>query len=200
MYPQHCSDGEYGADSMLFKSTRLHKYRARMLVIPFVHNGLPTFHWTYRSSHPHDGKYFGVRSSQKAGPKSKTGHHRADLARGKTMKVEQRRGCMDHPVEKLLYSRRDTAEALSLSIRSIDYLVTTGRLSARRVGGKILIPASAIRRFAREDHPDSVRSVIPRAPDHAMTGQDSQAALTGRFQPQSERPDDTKPLAMNGSE
>ena len=107
---------------------------------------------------------------------------------------------MDHPVEKLLYSRRDTAEALSLSVRSIDYLVTTGRLSARRVGGKILIPASAIRRFAREDHPDSVRTVIPRAPDHAKSGKDSQAAPTSRFQPQSERLDDTMPLTMNGSE
>jgi hypothetical protein len=69
---------------------------------------------------------------------------------------------MDHSVEKLLYSRRDTAEALSLSIRSIDYLITTGRLSTRRVGGKILIPASAVRRFAREDHPDFVRAVGER--------------------------------------
>jgi hypothetical protein len=64
---------------------------------------------------------------------------------------------MDHDVEKLLYSRRDTALALSLSIRSIDYLITAGRLSTRRVGGKILIPASAVRRFAREDHPGLVR-------------------------------------------
>ena len=64
---------------------------------------------------------------------------------------------MEHNVEKLLYSRRDAAEALSLSIRSIDYLITTGRLSSRRVGSKILIPAGAIRRFAREDHPESVR-------------------------------------------
>jgi hypothetical protein len=29
---------------------------------------------------------------------------------------------MDHRIEKLLYSRRDTAEALCLSIRSVDYL------------------------------------------------------------------------------
>ncbi len=65
---------------------------------------------------------------------------------------------MDHDIEKLLYSRRAAAEALSLSIRSIDYLITTRRLPMRRIGGKILIPASAVRRFAREDHPDSVRS------------------------------------------
>jgi hypothetical protein len=65
---------------------------------------------------------------------------------------------MDHLVEKLLYSRRDTAEALSLSVRSVDYLITTRRLPTRRIGGKILIPASAVRRFAREDHPEFVRS------------------------------------------
>ncbi len=65
---------------------------------------------------------------------------------------------MHQNVEKLLYSRRDAAEALSLSVRSVDYLITTRRLPMRRIGGKILIPAHAVRRFAREDHPDFVRS------------------------------------------
>ncbi len=68
---------------------------------------------------------------------------------------------MEHTVEKLLYSRRDAAEALSLSVRSVDYLITTGRLTCRKVGGKILIPAGAVRRFAREDHPEPVRSTQP---------------------------------------
>jgi hypothetical protein len=65
---------------------------------------------------------------------------------------------MDHKVEKLLYSKQDAAEALSLSVRSIDYLITTQRLPVRRVGGRILIPAGAVRRFAREDHPQLIRS------------------------------------------
>ena len=98
---------------------------------------------------------------------------------------------MDRSVEKLLYSRRDTAEALSLSIRSIDYLITTGRLPARRVGGKILIPASAVRRFAREDHPDSVRSSNPSSSVHAGNGQHSSDETMRRFLPQSEGFDDT---------
>lgn len=51
---------------------------------------------------------------------------------------------MDHSVAKLLYSRRDTAEAISLSIRSVDYLITTGRLSTRRIGGKILAHVFAV--------------------------------------------------------
>ena len=99
---------------------------------------------------------------------------------------------MDRSVEKLLCSRRDTAEALSLSIRSIDYLISTGRLTARRVGGKILIPASAVRRFAREDHPDSVRSGMPvLSPSQIKVGQHPSEGSMSRFQPQSERNDET---------
>ncbi len=106
---------------------------------------------------------------------------------------------MDRSVEKLLYSRRDTAEALSLSIRSIDYLITTGRLTARRVGGKILIPASAVRRFAREDHPDSVRSGIPAlSSDQMKVGQHSSEGSISRFQPQSQGIDETVPKRANG--
>jgi excisionase family DNA binding protein len=92
---------------------------------------------------------------------------------------------MDRSVEKLLYSRRDTAEALSLSIRSIDYLITTGRLPARRVGGKILIPASAVRRFAREDHPGSVRSSTGSSSVYAGDGQHPSDDSMRRFLPQS---------------
>lgn len=68
---------------------------------------------------------------------------------------------MDRPVQKLLYSRHDAAHALSLSVRSIDYLICTGRLPTRRVGGKILIHESEIRRFAKTDHPGFVR-IPPR--------------------------------------
>src|ERR1700756_2647168 len=101
---------------------------------------------------------------------------------------------MDRSVEKLLYSRRDTAEALSLSIRSIDYLIPPGRLPARRVGGKILIPASAVRRFAREDHPDSVRSSRPSSSVHAENGQLPVDESIGRFLPQREGFDSTAAL------
>jgi hypothetical protein len=94
-----------------------------------------------------------------------------------------------HQFEKLLYSRRDTAAALSLSIRSIDYLITTGRLSTRRVGGKILIPASAVRRFARGDHPELVRnsaahlSVLNgKKPPASVRHSNPESAPTGRMQ------------------
>lgn len=104
---------------------------------------------------------------------------------------------MDHYIEKLLYSRRDAAEALSLSIRSIDYLITTSRLAARRVGGKILIPASAIRRFAREDHPGSVRSVSPLRSEEAKVEGPISNRFTRRFGPRSEKLDGSQDRSAN---
>jgi len=106
---------------------------------------------------------------------------------------------MEQGIEKLLYSRRDTAEALCLSIRSVDYLITTGRLSTRRIGGKILIPATAVRRFAREDHPEFVRAAgIPTSIGAKAKSQRS-AVPPARFAPQSETSDDAAPLRASGS-
>ena len=109
---------------------------------------------------------------------------------------ESRRGHMEQSVEKLLYSRRDTAEALCLSIRSVDYLITTGRLSTRRIGGKILISASTVRRFAREDHPESVRAAgIPTPISAKPKSQPPSVPLT-RFAPQSETKDEAAPSTL----
>lgn len=99
-----------------------------------------------------------------------------------------------------LFAARDTAEALSLSIRSIDYLITTGRLPVRRVGGKILIPASAVRRFAREDLPDSVRAAAPDGSKHANGGRHFSGLLASRFHAQREGLDDAGNVNINGSE
>lgn len=99
---------------------------------------------------------------------------------------------MDHKVEKLLYSRRDTAEALSLSVRSIDYLISSGRLSIRRVGGKILVPATAIRQFARGDHPQSIRS--KGTLESAKTFPEPAGEPRRRFGPRSEESDPAQSL------
>jgi hypothetical protein len=106
---------------------------------------------------------------------------------------------MEQSVEKLLYSRRDTAEALCLSIRSVDYLITTGRLSTRRIGGKILIAASTVRRFAREDHPESVRAAGTDTSNHAKTESQPPRVPPTRFAPQSETNDGAEPLRANGN-
>ena len=42
---------------------------------------------------------------------------------------------------------------LSISPRAIDYLVANKRLASRRIGSRVLIPTSDLRRFSRSDHP-----------------------------------------------
>ena len=56
------------------------------------------------------------------------------------------------PQPKLLYTKREAAQLLSLSVRSIDYLITSCEIASRRVGRRVLIHRDAIERFARQDH------------------------------------------------
>jgi hypothetical protein len=51
--------------------------------------------------------------------------------------------------EKLLLSRRDAAQVLSISQRALDYLVATRRLPTRRIGGRVLIPMADLRKRLR---------------------------------------------------
>jgi excisionase family DNA binding protein len=53
---------------------------------------------------------------------------------------------------RLLYDRKGAAAQLSVSVRTLDYLIADRRLSTRRVGKKVMIPRSELVRFARADH------------------------------------------------
>jgi excisionase family DNA binding protein len=55
-------------------------------------------------------------------------------------------------VPKLFYTRQECAEALSLSIRTIDSLVASKALLSRRIGRSVRVPFSALQAFARRDH------------------------------------------------
>jgi excisionase family DNA binding protein len=57
------------------------------------------------------------------------------------------------PIEKLLVSQEEAAQLLSISKRSVEYLVASRQLSTRRIGTRALIPIEDVRRFARSDHP-----------------------------------------------
>jgi excisionase family DNA binding protein len=58
------------------------------------------------------------------------------------------------PEAKLLVSREEAAQLLSISIRGMDYLIATKRIATRRIGTRVLIPIEDVRRFARFDHPE----------------------------------------------
>ncbi len=64
--------------------------------------------------------------------------------------------------EKLLYTRVAAADALSISVRSLDYMVSNKMILTRRIGSRVLIPATELRRIAREDHPFPLSAEQPR--------------------------------------
>jgi excisionase family DNA binding protein len=62
------------------------------------------------------------------------------------------------PEQRLLVDRRNAAQYLSISQRSLDYLLANGELNTRRIGTRVLIPISELQRFARIDHPRRIAS------------------------------------------
>ena len=55
--------------------------------------------------------------------------------------------------EPLALSRRDAAIALGVSVRTLDYLLSSGELRGRRIGRRIVIPKVTLEAFLRRDHP-----------------------------------------------
>jgi excisionase family DNA binding protein len=60
---------------------------------------------------------------------------------------------MVNPQPKLLYSKREAASLLSISIRKLEYLILNKELVSRKVGRRVLIPFQELQKFARQDHP-----------------------------------------------
>jgi excisionase family DNA binding protein len=62
------------------------------------------------------------------------------------------------PQDKLLVCREEAAEILSISVRSVDYLLANRQLTSRRIGTRNLIPMADLRKFVRADHPQRLAS------------------------------------------
>jgi excisionase family DNA binding protein len=60
------------------------------------------------------------------------------------------------PMDKLLVSQEEAAQLLSISKRSVEYLVATRQLSTRRIGTRALVPIEDIKKYARFDHPERI--------------------------------------------
>jgi hypothetical protein len=56
-------------------------------------------------------------------------------------------------IQKLLYDRKSAAFALSISIRSLDYLISLKKINTIRLGSKIMIGHSELVKFSRANHP-----------------------------------------------
>lgn len=54
--------------------------------------------------------------------------------------------------DQILVSRREAANALSISIRKLDYLIAAREIQVKRIGRRCLIPRRSLEEFARRDH------------------------------------------------
>ncbi|ADW69072.1 hypothetical protein AciX9_2027 [Granulicella tundricola MP5ACTX9] len=61
-------------------------------------------------------------------------------------------GSLSPAPQKLLYDRKSAAYVLSISTRSLDWLVSQKQLATRRLGKKVMITHGELVRFARADH------------------------------------------------
>jgi excisionase family DNA binding protein len=55
---------------------------------------------------------------------------------------------------KLLFSVQESAVVLGVSPRTIQNLISTGKLLAKRIGRRVVIHKSALEEFAHRDHPN----------------------------------------------
>lgn len=53
---------------------------------------------------------------------------------------------------RLLYDRKEAARQLSISVRSLDYLIAGKQLETRRIGRKVLVTHASLVRYASGNH------------------------------------------------
>lgn len=53
---------------------------------------------------------------------------------------------------RLLYDRKTAALMLSISVRSLDYIIAAKGLDTRRIGRKVLVTHSSLVRYASGNH------------------------------------------------
>ncbi len=53
--------------------------------------------------------------------------------------------------ERMAYNRQDAATLLGVSVTTIERLLSSGELSCKRVGRRVLIPRVALESFLKED-------------------------------------------------
>ena len=55
--------------------------------------------------------------------------------------------------EPVVLNKKEAAQVLGVSLRTIDRLIALKELPVRRVGRRVLIPRTALDNFLRRDHP-----------------------------------------------
>jgi hypothetical protein len=70
---------------------------------------------------------------------------------------------MPFPSSRLLYDRKEAARQLSVSVRSVDYLIAGKELETRRIGKKVLVTHASLVRYAQANHYESPKELAAAA-------------------------------------
>jgi excisionase family DNA binding protein len=54
--------------------------------------------------------------------------------------------------DRLLYDRKTAARMLSVSVRTLDYIIAAKGLDTRRIGRKVLVTRASLLRYAAGNH------------------------------------------------
>jgi excisionase family DNA binding protein len=54
-------------------------------------------------------------------------------------------------VETIAFNRREAADALRVSLRTLDYLLAQGKLRCTRIGRRVVIPRAEVEELLRKD-------------------------------------------------
>ena len=60
--------------------------------------------------------------------------------------------------DRLLYDRKEAARQLSISVRSLDYIIAAKGLDTRRIGRKVLVTHASLIQYAKGNHFDAIRN------------------------------------------
>lgn len=60
---------------------------------------------------------------------------------------------MNEEKQRLLYDKRTAAALLSISIRSLEYMIAKSEIKVRRLGSRVLVPRIEVEKLARRDVP-----------------------------------------------
>jgi excisionase family DNA binding protein len=72
---------------------------------------------------------------------------------------------------KLFLSRRQAAQSLGISVRTLDKLIHQGRIATRHIGRRVLISSQQIRDYARPaSGNDRLPAVLRKAPPLGRRG------------------------------
>lgn len=69
---------------------------------------------------------------------------------GNVVTIDSRK--QPYPGSRLLYDRKESARQISISIRSLDYLIAAKTFRTIRIGKKVMIPHSELVRYASSNH------------------------------------------------